>query len=73
MYGKPIYALRKFVYQKCSKKFYVFWKFKPHFIDQPDNLITVGKFDIIELILREDELMVDFADDYDEDDIIVDL
>lgn len=69
---------------KNKEEFYDFCKFKPHFIEQLNNLITVGEFNIIDIIFREDELMVDLIDDYDErdddndfdddgDDISVDL
>ena len=68
---------------KTKEEFYEFCKFKPHFIEQLNNLISVGEFDILDVILREEERTVDTIDDYgdtdndtdiDEDeDIIVDL
>ena len=53
---------------KTKEEFYEFCKFKPHFIGQLDNLITVGEFDIIDVIFREEELLVDLVDDYDGED-----
>ena len=53
---------------KNKEEFYDFCKLKPHFTEQLNNLITVGEFDIIEFIFREDELMVDLINDYDEED-----